>query len=85
MDNFKETRKAHKKEIEIINNSKEEEVKTIKEKVDKHIKNVKEAEDRFNTTHEALSKKEKDRAEELKTKDNVTLANELKKMMEKKK
>ena len=81
VDNFKETRKAHKKEVEIINNSKEEEVKTINEKVDKHLKNVKEDEDRFNTTHEALSKKEKERAEELKAKDNVTLANELRKMM----
>ncbi len=81
VDNFKETRKAHKKEIDIINKAKEEEVKTINEKVDKHLKSVKESEDRFNTTHEALSKKEKERAEELKAKDNVTLANELRKMM----
>ncbi len=41
VDNFKETRKAHKKEIEIINNSKEEEVKTINEKVDKHLEHAK--------------------------------------------
>ena len=85
VDNLKETRKAHKKEIEIINSSKEEEVKTIKEKVDNHLKNTKESEDKFNAKRKALSKKEENRAEELKEKDNVALANELKKMMEKKK
>jgi hypothetical protein len=85
VDNLKETRKAHKKEIEIINTSKEEEVKTIKEKVDKHIKNVKEAEDRFNTRSEDISKRTDERAEELKKMDNEILAKELKKMMGKKK
>ena len=82
IDNLRETRKAHKKEIDIINKAKEEEVKTINEKVDDHLKRTKAAEERFNTSTAATSKKMKERAKELKAKDNVTLANELKKMME---
>ena len=85
VDNFKETRKAHKKEIDIINKAKEEEVKTINEKVDEHLKRTKAAEEIFNTSTAATSKKMKERAEELREKDNVTLANALKKMMEKNK
>ena len=85
VDNFKETRKAHKKEIDIINKAKEEEVKTINEKVDDHLRRTKAAEEIFNTSTAATSKKMKVRTEELREKDNVTLANALKKMMEKNK
>ena len=81
MDNLKETRKAHKKEVEIINKAKEEEVKIIKTKVDEHLERTREADERFNTSVAATSKKVKERAEELRTKDNVTLANELRKMV----
>ena len=85
IDNLRETRKAHKKEVDIINKAKEEEVKIINEKVDDHLHRAKAAEERFNTSNAAISKKVKERTEELREKDNVSLANELKKMMGKNK
>jgi hypoxanthine phosphoribosyltransferase len=81
VDNFKETRKAHKKEVDIINKSKEEEVKTIKEKVDAHLIRTKEAEERYATASATTSKKVKERAEELRKKDNDVLADELRKII----
>jgi len=85
IDNLRETRKAHKKEIDIINKSKEEEVNNIKLKVDDHLERAEEAEKRFNTKSADISKRTDARAEELKNMDNKVLANELKKVMTRKK
>jgi len=85
IDNLRETRKAHKKEVDIINKAKEEEVKSITEKIDVHLERTKEAEKRFNTRSEDLSKRTDERAEELKKMDNKVLATELKKMITRRK
>ena len=85
IDNLRETRKYHKKEIDIINKSKEEEVKSITEKIDVHLERAKEAEKMFNTRSEDLSKRTDDRTKELEKMDNEVLAKELRKMVNRRK
>jgi len=85
IDNLRETRKAHKKEVDIINKAKEEEVKNITEKIDVHLERTKEAEKRFNIRSEDISKRTDERAEELRKLDNEVLAKELRKMVSRRK
>jgi len=85
LDNLRDTRKAHKKEIDILNKSKEEEVGMIKSKVGEHLERAEEAEKRFNTRSADISKRTDTRAEELKNMDNKVLATELKKIIKRRK
>jgi len=85
IDNLRETRKAHKKEIDIINKSKEEEVKNITEKVDDHLERSEEAEERFDARRADISKRTDDRTKELEKLESDVLANELKKVIKRRK
>ena len=81
IENFKETREAHKKEIDIINKSKEEEVNIIKEKIEKSVERNRKTEEEYRKTTEAIDKHAGERAELLKLEDLETLAGELKKLV----
>jgi len=81
IENFKETREAHKKEIDIINKSKEEEVNIIKEKIEKSVERNRKAEEEYRKTTEAIDKHASERAELLKLEDLEILAGELKKLV----
>ncbi len=85
VDNFRETQKSHRKEIDLINKSKDEEVKSITDKVSEHLERDKSAEEKHKKEVEKTEKKVAARAEELRTKDNEELADELKKVIKKRK
>jgi hypothetical protein len=85
LGNFKETRKAHKKEIDLINKSKEEEVRSINEKVDEHLKRDKESEEKYKESSKKIEEKSAVRKIELMKKENEELAEELKKIISRKK
>tara|TARA_Y100000310_G_scaffold343256_1_gene450017 strand:+ start:2690 stop:3085 length:396 start_codon:yes stop_codon:yes gene_type:complete len=85
LGNFKETQKAHKKEIDLINKSKEEEVKGINRKVDEHLKKDKESEERYRESSKKIKERSVVRKIELAKKENEELAEELRKMIERRK
>jgi hypothetical protein len=85
IDNAKETNEAHKKEIELINSSKEKEVESIKSKIEDHTARAKETEKKFSAASAAIRTREIDLTSELVKKDNVSLAKDLEKMLKGKK
>jgi len=82
VDNFNETRKAHKKEIDIINKSKEEEVSVLKDVVARSRQEDEKATDKFNKTSRDIKKKATDRKKELVDQEAADLAEKLRQMME---
>ena len=82
VDNFNETRKAHKKEIDIINKSKEKEVSVLKDVVNKSREEDRKATANFNKTSEDIKKKAIARKKELVDQETEELAEKLNKMME---
>jgi len=85
VDNARETNKAHEKEIELINSSKEKEVESIKSKISDHVARAKETEKKFSAAAATIRTKEIDLTSELAKKDNVSLAEDLEKMLKGKK
>lgn len=82
VDNFNETRKAHRKEVDIITKSKEDEVSVLKGLVAKSREEDKAAQAKFKKTSEDIKKKSASRKKELVDQETAVLADKLKKMMD---
>jgi len=82
VDNFNETREAHRKEIDIINKSKEEEVSVLKGVVAKSREEDKKAEEKYRKTSADIKKKSNARKKDLVDQETAELADQLKKMMD---
>jgi hypothetical protein len=81
VDNFNETRKAHKQEVDIINKSKEKEVSVLRDVVARSREEDQKATDKFNETSRHIKKKTSARKKELVDQESADLAEKLKKMM----
>ena len=82
VDNFNETRKAHKQEVDIINKSKEKEVSVLRDVVARSRQEEEKATSKFNETSRDIKKKADARKKELVDQETAELAEKLKKMMD---